>query len=519
MKPPPEMDHVQDGIRTSHKLLHKTISTLYSIIKSWFGLLILLIIYSVIGAIIFMKIEGPPEKKRRANLIRERLRVGDLLWNLTQNYVGDPQSYDNWTQYVQEELPRYEDYIYTAYRHSFSSKHEVWDFYGALLYCGTIYTTIGYGHVSPSTMWGRIATMIYGAIGVPLALLVLADMGRHFTVLLKFLWVVTHKSIDVGACICRHSASAAATAGGAVVAVGRRGILRDGQPPYKPAGKMSGDESRAPLAEKEDDSESAVQEKQVQIAEPSNQTKDEESFFGGKRPTLADIDDQFNLPIGIALVILVVYTFCGALIFKEWEEWDYLEAFYFVFISISTIGFGDIVPQHPKFFLLSSIYIFFGLSLVSMCINVAVQFFTRTIRKAKATMNEISDKAQKTASMTIGKAKSAVVKIAGEATDEHEEGENGETGAQRRDSSGSLRRFSLRRSLSWRGSRKSKASNEDDNSSGIEKAAGSDAIADKEDNQSPVAIETQPPETTDNEKPSNTIVVIPATPTSPINPV
>lgn len=137
------MDHVQDGIRTSHKLLHKTISTLYSIIKSWFGLLILLIIYSVIGAIIFMKIEGPPEKKRRANLIRERLRVGDLLWNLTQNYVGDPQSYDNWTQYVQEELPRYEDYIYTAYRHSFSSKHEVWDFYGALLYCGTIYTTIG----------------------------------------------------------------------------------------------------------------------------------------------------------------------------------------------------------------------------------------------------------------------------------------------------------------------------------------------------------------------------------------
>lgn len=154
-----------------------------------------------------------------------------------------------------------------------------------------------------------------------------------------------------------------------------------------------------------------------------------------------------------------------------------------------------------------------------MCINVAVQFFTRTIRKAKATMNEISDKAQKTASMTIGKAKSAVVKIAGEAADEHQEGENGETGAQRRDSSRSLRRFSLRRSLSWRGSRKSKASNEDDNSSGIEKAAGSDAIAYKEDNKSPVAIETQPPETTDNEKPSNTIVVIPATPTSPINPV
>ena len=136
-------------------------------------------------------------------------------------------------------------------------------------------------------------------------------------------------------------------------------------------------------------------------------------------------------------------------------------------------------------------------------------------------MNEISDKAQKTASMTIGKAKSAVVKIAGEATDEQQhEGENGEAGSQRRDSSRSLRRFSLRRSLSWRGSRKSKATNDDDNdSSEIKKASGPDKMADKEDNKSPVAIETQSPEKTDSEKPSNMIVVVPATPTSPINPV
>ncbi|CAI9732771.1 family of potassium channels 18-like isoform X2 [Octopus vulgaris] len=373
-------------------------------------------IYSLLGAYVFMEVEGPAERKRRAGLLRERLYLGDLLWNLTLNYDGDPQSYNNWTQYVKEQLPRYEERIYQAYKYSMSSDAEVWDFYGALLYCGTIYTTIGYGHVSPSTDWGRIATMIYGAIGVPLALIVLADMGRHFTVLLKVLWVLARKSCDVGACICRVSASAAATAGGAVVSAGRRKISRDRKPPYKITDRFENEDGSAPIAQWED-SRTPVSEN----TEEDEFDDQDGGMFGsgflrisGKTPTLADIDDQFNLPMGIAAIILVVYIFLGTLMFKSWEEWGYLEAFYFVFISLSTIGLGDIVPAHSKFFLLSSIYIFFGLSLVSMCINVAIQFFSRTIKKARRTMNEISDRAQRTATMTIGKAKTAVVKIAGD---------------------------------------------------------------------------------------------------------
>lgn len=52
-----------------------------------------------------------------------------------------------------------------------------------------------------------------------------------------------------------------------------------------------------------------------------------------------EIDDEFNLPISVAIVMLVGYMIFGATIYCMWEsEWTFFESFYFVFISISTIG-------------------------------------------------------------------------------------------------------------------------------------------------------------------------------------
>lgn len=101
-------------------------------------------------------------------------------------------------------------------------------------------------------------------------------------------------------------------------------------------------------------------------------------------PSNFEIDDEFNLPITVAIIILVVYIFLGAMMYCYLEGWDFFAAFYFVFISMSTIGFGDYVPKNKICMIASIVYLVFGLALMSMCINVVQVKLSDTFKDASS---------------------------------------------------------------------------------------------------------------------------------------
>lgn len=102
-------------------------------------------------------------------------------------------------------------------------------------------------------------------------------------------------------------------------------------------------------------------------------------------PTV-QVDDEFNLPPLVAIVLAVVYILAGVIMYTQWEDWDYMEAFYFIFISVSTVGFGDVLPTHTKFFVASFAYQLFGLALVAMVINVVMDSLSLSLNTAKLSM-------------------------------------------------------------------------------------------------------------------------------------
>merc|ERR1719341_2099044 len=72
------------------------------------------------------------------------------------------------------------------------------------------------------------------------------------------------------------------------------------------------------------------------------------------------------------LTILVCYALGGSILFSVLFLWDISDSVYFVFSTLSTVGFGDIVPQDSLIFLMLGGYILVGLSVYSLWLESVV---------------------------------------------------------------------------------------------------------------------------------------------------
>ncbi|XP_037079935.1 potassium channel subfamily K member 16-like [Pollicipes pollicipes] len=60
------------------------------------------------------------------------------------------------------------------------TQQQHWSFIDAVFFCMTVITTIGYGHISPSSAGGQIFCIIYSLLGIPISGLLLAGLSDFF---------------------------------------------------------------------------------------------------------------------------------------------------------------------------------------------------------------------------------------------------------------------------------------------------------------------------------------------------
>ncbi|GFU06166.1 open rectifier potassium channel protein 1 [Nephila pilipes] len=260
--------------------------------KELFGLLIVFIAYVLLGGLIFMLLESPLEEKLRSEIEELRNEFQDKL-----DRLGDPNV-------TREDMERLMLRLSSAHRMSLideagNDTHSNWSFGNSFFFAITVVTTIGYGHLSPSTTPGRLFCVLYATIGIPLTGIVLAAIGGHYS----------------------------------------QRLVKD-----------------------------------IQKARKSRNSRLALAFSATK----------------CLVPWLFVFLVVPAGIFMWLEQWSFVDSFYYCFITLSTIGFGDFVAgnfegEYVGFYkTFVVLWIIFGLGYLAMILNyISRMMRCKQIRKVE----------------------------------------------------------------------------------------------------------------------------------------
>ncbi|KAE8280214.1 Potassium channel subfamily K member 18 Tresk-2 Two-pore-domain potassium channel TRESK [Larimichthys crocea] len=261
-----------------------------------------------------------------------------------------------------------------------------WTFFGSMFFCCTVFTTVGYGEMYPVTLPGKVVCVLYAMVGIPLMLLVILDVGDFLAMLMTRAYVHIHTfcktlrshtwSPRKAQRKARHSSHPIMEEGTIVFSHDlvvrepldiRQVLHSQADVRHKSVKLQNNKEIFEKILARENLLRKGPLLRTVSCPELDQLPPPPKGHAIWDFTGLGDGMEMLDVPFILILFIVFAYILFGGLILPLWED-DFkgFDPFYFCFITLTTIGFGDIVPKHPKFFMLTSLFIIVGMAIMSM---------------------------------------------------------------------------------------------------------------------------------------------------------
>jgi len=83
----------------------------------------------------------------------------------------------------------------------------------------------------------------------------------------------------------------------------------------------------------------------------------------------------------LSIMLLLILFIVGIYFYHEFEGWNYLDTIYFMSMTITTVGFGDIVPQTDLGKIFTVLVVWIGISIAFFFIYSLAAYRESTIDK------------------------------------------------------------------------------------------------------------------------------------------